>query len=230
MARDGLDAGMSVDGERISSAPAAPLGAILAGGASRRFGSPKALATVAGHAIIERVGDALAEAVDRVVLITNDPGLYAGLHLPTRPVERPGAGPLAGLQTALRWAMDEGRAGALVVACDMPFLDPRALRLLVDGAATAASQLDAAAFGAAGDGARPPLCAYFAVSCLPAVERALAGEDRSVRALLASVATAWVPAAEVARFRDPAAMFFNVNTPDDLRHAERIARELDERA
>ena len=196
----------------------APLGAILAGGASRRFGAPKGLATVDGRAIVERVRDALADAVGHVVMITNEPQRYAHLHLPARPDEQPGAGPLAGIQAALRWAMDEGRPGALVAACDMPFLDARVLRLLVDSAAGA----DAVAIG--GEGERPPLCAYFGVACLPAVERTLASKDRSIRALLASVATTWVSPCEVGRFIDPATMFFNVNTPEDLVRAEEIAR------
>jgi molybdopterin-guanine dinucleotide biosynthesis protein A len=206
-----------------------PLGAILAGGATRRFGSPKALATVGGRTIVERVRDAIREAVGNVVLVTNEPGLFTDLHLPMRPDEHPGAGPVAGIEAALRWAEEEGRPGALVAACDMPFLDPRAMRLLVDLARDANPSPDAVLFGAK-DGRNPPLCAWFSVRCLPAAERVLSGDDRSVRALLSSVAAAWVPMDEAARFRDPATMFFNVNTPDDLRRAERIARELDERA
>jgi molybdopterin-guanine dinucleotide biosynthesis protein A len=206
-----------------------PLGAILAGGASRRFGSPKALATVGGRMIVERVRDALAEAVGRVVLVTNEPERFATLGLDSRPDVHPGAGPVAGIEAALRWAEEEGRPGALVAACDMPFLDPRALRSFVDLARSTGGSADAVVAGTR-EGANPPLCAYLSVRCLPAVERVLAGSDRSVRALLSSVATAWLPMEEIARFRDPGTTFFNVNTPDDLRRAEQIARELDERA
>ena len=206
-----------------------PLGAILAGGASRRFGSLKALAAVGGRTIGERVREALGEAVGRVVLVANEPERYAGLDLPSRPDARPGMGPVAGIETALRWAEEEGRPGALVAACDMPFLDPRALRLFADLARLAVPSPDAVAVRME-DGKSPPLCAYLSVRCLPAVERVLAGSDRSVRALLSSVAAAWVPVEEIGRFRDPQTMFFNVNTPDDLRRAERIARELDARA
>jgi molybdopterin-guanine dinucleotide biosynthesis protein A len=215
-----------------SPTPAAaetPLSAILAGGASRRFGSPKALAMVGGRTIIERVRDALGTAVGCAVLITNEPGLFAAFGIPSRPDVHPGAGPVAGIEAALRWAEEDGRPGALVAACDMPFLDARALRLLVDCSRTTVPSPDAVAVKM-DDGEKSPLCAYFSVSCLPAVERVLAGDDRSVRALLSSMSTAWMPMEEIARFREPATMFFNVNTRDDLRHAEQIARELDERA
>jgi molybdopterin-guanine dinucleotide biosynthesis protein A len=206
-----------------------PLGALLAGGASRRFGSPKALATVGGRTIVERARDAMEAAVGHVVLIANEPELFAGVRIPSRPDVHPGAGPVAGIEAALRWAEEEGRPGALVAACDMPFLDARVLRLFVDVARGARPSADAVAVRRE-DGGRPPLCAYLPVRCLPAVERVVDGGDRSVHALLSSVSTAWVPIAEIARFRDPETMFFNVNTPDDLRRAEQIARELDERA
>ena len=209
-----------------STGTPAPLGAILAGGASRRFGSPKGLATVCGQTIVERVREVLAEAVGDVVLIANDAALYSGLGIRIRPDQKPGAGPVAGIDAALRWAREEGRPGALVVACDMPFLSPAALRLLVERGADA----DAVAAGTPPGGERPPMCAYFRVSCLPAVERVLASDDRSVRRLLALVSTEWVSSTEIARHCDPERMFFNVNTPDDLAAAERIARELDARA
>jgi len=206
-----------------------PLGAILAGGASRRFGSPKALATVGGRTIAERVRDAVRAAVGNAVLVTNAPELFADLQLPSRPDVHPGAGPVAGIEAALRWAGEEGRPGALVAASDMPFLHPGALRLLAGRAHEAVPSPDAVAIRRDEEG-NPPLCLYLSVRCLPAAERVLAGGDRSVRALLSSLATAWVGMEEIARFRDPATTFFNVNTPDDLRRAEQIARELDERA
>jgi molybdenum cofactor guanylyltransferase len=215
-----------------SPTPAAadtPLGAILAGGANRRFGSPKALAMVGGRTIIDRVCDAMKAAAGSTVLIANEPGLFAAFRLPSRPDVHPGAGPVAGIEAALRWAQEEGRLGAMVAACDMPFLEPRALRLILDLAGKASPSPDAVAVKM-DDGEKSPLCAYVSVRCLPAVERVLAGDDRSMRALLSSVSTTWVPMEEMARFRDPATMFFNVNTPDDLRRAEQIARELDERA
>jgi molybdopterin-guanine dinucleotide biosynthesis protein A len=214
---------------RTSPAPYpadAPLGAILAGGASRRFGSPKALAIVGGRTIVERVRDAMEAAVGRVVLIAYDREMAAALGVQSRPDLHPGCGPVAGIETALRWAEEEGRPGALVAACDMPFLDARALRLLVDFARSDPSA-EAVAVRTA-DGRKPPLCAWLSVRCLPAAERVVAGDDRSFAALLSLVATARVPVDDIARIRSPETMFFNVNTPDDLRRAERIAREMDE--
>ncbi|MFW5951113.1 MAG: molybdenum cofactor guanylyltransferase, partial [Gemmatimonadota bacterium] len=98
-----------------------PWGVILAGGQSRRYGSPKALAEVGGARIIDRVRTALERTTTDVVLSANEPELFQDLGLPTFPDARPGLGPLAGIYTALLRAREAGRPGILVVACDMPF-------------------------------------------------------------------------------------------------------------
>ena len=82
------------------SIPAARVcGAIIAGGASTRFGSPKALAEVGGVRVIDRVTRSLkaAAGVADVIAIVNDPGLGAQVSLPHRPDVLSGAGALAGV-------------------------------------------------------------------------------------------------------------------------------------
>jgi len=205
----------------LSNAPVP--GAILAGGASRRFGSPKALATVDGVRIIDRVRSALATAVDEMVLIANEPHLFADLGLPIRADRVPGLGPLAGIEAALRWAAERGGAGALCVSCDLPFASAGLLRALAergDGAHAVVPE------SPRGHGIEP-LCAWYPVAALPAVERALDSDDRSLRALLSSVETVRVPLEVVRRFGDPDVLFFNVNTRDDLARAEELARRID---
>lgn len=201
-----------------------PLGAILAGGASRRFGSPKALALVAGVPAVERVRRALDAAGADVVLIANEPGLFHGLGLRTRPDEVRGAGPLGGIHAALRWAREEGRPGALCVACDLPFVPAGLLRLLVE----TARQEDADAVVPEDEGGRgaAPLCAFWSPRALPEAEAMLAADERRVMDLLARVRTARIPLAAVRRFGPPERLFLNVNTPDDHRRAEDLARAV----
>jgi len=170
---------------------------------------------------VERVRDALAEAVRDVVLVANEPALFADLHLPTRGDRTPGLGAIGGIETALRWAMEMGRPGALCVACDMPFVSPALLREI----ATRAGSGDADAVVPESGGRRgfEPLCAWYSAACLPAVERALASGDRSLAALVDAVRAERIPLADVRRFGEPDVIFLNVNTPDDHRRALRIA-------
>ncbi len=199
-----------------------PLAAILAGGASRRFGSPKALAEVDGRPLIERVRDALRAVVSDPVLITSRPEAHAGLDLPTRPDGLPGGGPMAGLHAALRWAEERGRDGVLLVACDLPFLDPGLLRRLVDLAR--AGESAAVAPEGPGPFGIEPLCAWYSNLALPEVERRLAGGDLSMGGLLAALGAERLSLAEVRAFGRPDVLFHNVNTRADRLAAETIAR------
>jgi len=201
------------------SAPRHPIiGAILAGGASSRFGSPKALAMVDGARIIDRVRSAMEAAVDETVLIANEPELFAHLHLPTAGDRAPGLGPLAGVDAALRWATARGASGALCVSCDLPFAPAGLLREIAARAEAGRAVVPEGARGI------EPLCARYPVSALGEIERLLASDDRSMRTLLAAVGTERIPADVARRFGDPEVLFFNVNTRDDLERAEGIAR------
>lgn len=96
------------------------LGAILAGGESRRFGSDKAAALVDGVPMLDRIAAALAGQVATVVVCGGPRPGY--VHVPDRPA--PGLGPLGGLAGALHHARAGGYDAVLTVACDVPDLPP----------------------------------------------------------------------------------------------------------
>ncbi|MCI0436213.1 MAG: molybdenum cofactor guanylyltransferase, partial [Gemmatimonadetes bacterium] len=152
------------------------LGAVLAGGRSTRYGSPKALAKVGGERIVDRVIDALRAATYDIVLIANDPALASMVDLPSRQDEIADLGALGGIHTALIWAREQDRRGILAVACDMPFLSTPLLRRLVERA-TRQSAPDVVAPMSGGRRGIEPLCSYYAVTCIPAIETAITAED-----------------------------------------------------
>lgn len=190
------------------------LGAVLAGGASSRFGAPKALARVGGRRLVDRVLAAVQGAAGRAVLIANDPRITAAVA--SRPDEQAGAGPVGGIVTALRWAREEGLPGALCVACDMPFVSPGLLRMIVSAAAESPGMIVVPESG--GRRGFEPLCAYYPVEALDVAEDA-----RAPHQLIARFPTRRITVHEAG---DPGILFFNVNTPEDLERAERIAASL----
>ncbi|GGI81263.1 molybdenum cofactor guanylyltransferase [Polymorphobacter multimanifer] len=98
------------------------LGAILAGGQSRRFGTDKAVACLDGRPLIEHVVAALRRQCDAIVIVGRPfPGLEA---LADRP--HPGLGPLGGLAAALHAGQARGFEMVLTAPCDTPRL-PRDL-------------------------------------------------------------------------------------------------------
>lgn len=113
------------------------LGAILAGGQSRRFGSDKAQALIGGERLIDLVASALEGQCETLAVCgREEPGF---LCLPDLP--ETGFGPLGGLNAALHHALAEGFDAVLSSGCDVPDL-PRDLaqRLRGDGAAHVAEQ------------------------------------------------------------------------------------------
>ena len=109
-------------------------GAVLAGGAARRYGGvPKGLLEVGGRRILDRVVQAVAGATgEPPLLVANDPRASTWRpELRTLPDVRPGCGSLGGIYTALV----SGAGAVLCVAWDMPFVTLQLLTALVDGAA-----------------------------------------------------------------------------------------------
>jgi molybdopterin-guanine dinucleotide biosynthesis protein A len=108
------------------------LGAILAGGEARRFGSDKALAMFEGRTLIEHVAAALRRQTDTVVVVGRaHDGLIGVADRPT-----PGLGPLGALAGALLWARDNGFTAVLSAPCDVPLLPENlAARLAGEGPA-----------------------------------------------------------------------------------------------
>ena len=202
-----------------------PFGAILAGGESRRYGAPKALADVGGLRIIDRATDALGAACDELVVIANHPDLFADLDLPTRPDVRTGVGALGGIHAALTWARDEGRPGIVAVACDMPFLSPALLIRLRELAFDAAGRYDVVVPESRGRRGVEPLCAGYGTGCIPAIEAELDGGDSHVIGFYDDVRVHRVPLSDVESLCDPDVAFMNVNTPEQRERAEWLTRE-----
>jgi hypothetical protein len=160
-------------------------GVLLAGGASRRFGSEKAVAAYAGGLLMELPLQALALSCDRIAVSASATlgasAIAAACEYPVLedPVDAP-AGPLAGILAALRWAQAEGAELLAVAPCDAPTVTAEQVQRL---AALASPSRAAAAESA--QGLEPLLAVWPVARALTLVERALAdGHHPSVRSLL----------------------------------------------
>lgn len=186
-------------------------GVIQAGGRSTRMGGePKALMELGGRRIIERVVAALAGVVDDLLVVTNTPGLYAFLGLPMVPDVFPDHGSLGGIYSGLRAAPGEA---AFTVACDMPFLRPEVARLVVERADRADVVIPRV-----GDQLET-MHASYRKTCLGPMEDALRAGRLKIVGWFPQVRVLEIDEAEVARYADPALVFMNVNTPDELARA-----------
>jgi molybdopterin-guanine dinucleotide biosynthesis protein A len=170
------------------------LGAVLAGGGSRRFGSDKAMALLHGKPLLVHAAEALARHTRAVVLCGRT--MVGFSCLADRPA--PDLGPLGGLNAALHHAAAHGFAGVLCTGCDMPvFPDALAQALIGEAPAIVEDQY---------------LMGYWPAALAPLLDAHLAGgQDRSVRGWLAVAGPRIVPAPQLP----------NINTQEDLRRLEK---------
>jgi molybdopterin-guanine dinucleotide biosynthesis protein A len=192
-------------------------GVILAGGAASRYGGrPKGLERVGGRRVIDRVAEVLREASDELLLIANDPAAHDWLPGVRMAGDvRLNCGSLGGIHAAIVRAARP----VLVVAWDMPFVPVGLLRTLREAGARA----DAALPESGSRRGLEPLCGYYSPACVPAIERRLDANDMRVVSFFEDVRVERIPEQAVRRFGDPAVLFMNVNTPDDLALAEQHA-------
>ena len=190
-------------------------GVVLAGGRSRRYGSPKARARLAGLTLLERALAILRAAGLEAGVIANraddlphDPPTPA---VPVRPDLTPGAGPLGGLHAALAWARERGDAGVFLLGCDLPLVPPALVTRLATGFDAARPTVPASA----GPLGIEPLCACYPVSLAAAAERWLAAGRFGMGEFVRAHDPVVVARGQLASVADAEHAFLNVNTPDD---------------
>jgi len=195
-----------------------PIGGVLVGGQSRRFGADKATARLGGRSMAAWAVRTLREAADPVVLLGGDGTLARRMALPWCADVQAGGGPLSGVAAGLRWSRELGRPGLLVLACDLPLVTPSLMTTIFS---CAGPEVDAVVpLDEAGD--TQPLCAWYAASAYPAVEASLASGQYSMRGLLSRLRVLRLPTEHSAEAGGP--LLLNVNTPEQLAVAHRRAR------
>jgi molybdopterin-guanine dinucleotide biosynthesis protein A len=195
-------------------------GLVLAGGLARRMGGgDKALIRIGNETILQRALARLTPQVSGIVLNANgDPARFAPFRLPVIADSVPDfAGPLAGILAGLDWvvANKPGVEWVVSVPGDCPFL-PRDLVAKLHAARITNGKLLACAHS--GDW-RHPVVALWHVALREDLRHAITVEDlRKIEVWTArhGIALADWPTEPI----DP---FFNVNTPEDVETATRLA-------
>ncbi|MCY3707237.1 MAG: molybdenum cofactor guanylyltransferase [Gammaproteobacteria bacterium] len=192
---------------------------VLAGGQSRRYGSPKARARLAGRTLLERALAILhAAGLETGVIANRADDLPAGhprAAVPFRPDLTPGAGPLGGLHAALAWARERGDAGVFLLGCDLPLVPPALVARLATGFDDARPTVPASG----GPLGIEPLCACYPISLAAAAQDWLATGRFGMGEFVRAHDSVVVARDELASVAGAEHAFFNVNTPSDLERA-----------
>lgn len=205
------------ESEPISERRAPDIAAIvLAGGRSRRFGSDKLAARIAGRSVLEHTLAAVRLVVGLTVVVIapdDERPLPAGVRRVPDP--RPFEGPLAGVVAGLD-ALPPNAGVVLVVGGDMPTLRPEVLRLLVDVVAGGA----AAALLHDGIEMRPLPAAYRVTALRGSAPALLAAGERRLRALPLALKAVGVPPSTWRPLDPDGASLRDIDEPRDLEGAE----------
>jgi molybdopterin-guanine dinucleotide biosynthesis protein A len=184
---------------------------ILAGGKSSRMGQDKAFLQVAGRTLLARALRA-ASAVTASVWIVGDAKKFADF-CPVVEDVYPECGPLSGIHAALASTHTDLN---LIVAVDMPFLQPSFLRYLIMQARESTAVVTVPTAG----GGLQPLCAVYHRRFAEVAEPALRAGRNKIDLLFAEVLTRVVEPEELERNGFPQEMFRNLNTRQDWEAAQ----------
>ena len=193
--------------EMASSSPSNLTGIILAGGKSRRMdGRNKAFLKLDDRPLIEIVIERMQSVCAEVLIVAGDTSPYAELGVPLVEDRFRGVGVLGGLHAGLEIASHEL---ALIVGCDMPFLNPDLLQTFASWAegfdVTILRQSEQV----------EPLHAAYRRTCLPAIETAISTGKRRIVSFFPDVRVRYVAPTETASIDPDLRSFRNINTPED---------------
>lgn len=195
-------------------------GIILAGGLGTRMGHvKKALMTINGRTVLDRLLDVYRPLFPEILLSARDPDDYADYPYPIAPDRFEARSSLTGIHAGL---VAMRAPHGFMAACDAPFLQPGLVRTLLEQAAPEADVI----IPLKADGYVEPLCAIYSKRCLPHIEAQLERQNFRIISFFDKVNVQHVPV-DLLHQADPHQLsFFNVNSPDDLRQAEALSREL----
>ncbi|HET7515697.1 MAG TPA: molybdenum cofactor guanylyltransferase [Gaiella sp.] len=168
-------------------------GVLLVGGASTRFGSPKALARFRGETLAERGHRLLSGACDEVLVVGKARELR-GLPFPLLDDGTDARAPIHGLVAGLRHAAHDT---VVALPVDVPLITSDALRALGEAGAVPS--------------ARVPLPGAYPRALLPALEAGVAAGDLSLRGVNGTT------------LEIPVDMLADADTPAALAELERLA-------
>ncbi len=193
--------------------------AILAGGKSSRMGQDKSFVELDGKPLIEHVISRTADLGQTETFIgTNRPDDY--MHLGLRVVSDilSDKGALGGIYTAIH---ENPSDYTLVIACDMPFVNPDVLLLMLNLCT------DHDVVVPRIDGYPQGLHALYKKTCLPYIREKLDANRLKVIGFYESVKIRYLDESDYQAIDPDGRSFTNLNTPDQLADAQSGIKKSD---
>ena len=183
---------------------------VLAGGKSTRMGSDKAFVVLDGETLLHRALQTLRALTHQVMIV----GLKSQFSTYAPVVEDVflERGPLGGIHAAL---MSTATELNLVLAVDLPFIDPAFLKYMCNRA----RETQALVVIPRAAGGWQPLCAVYRKGFGTLAEEALSGGRNKIDSLFTDVSVAAIEEQEITHAGFSVDMFRNINTREQLKEA-----------
>jgi len=178
----------------------------------------KAFIEINGRTIIDRLLDVYRSLFPEIVIAAREADDFTGLGYPVAVDRFDARSSLTGIHAGLD-AMTATHG--FFSACDAPFLQSGLVEALL-GEVT--DDIDVV-IPLKEDGYREPLCAVYSKRCLEFIAAQLEREDYKIIRFFEHVKVKEVPVARLTGGDPELISFFNVNRPEDLAEAERLAVE-----
>lgn len=200
------------------------IGAVLAGGGSRRMGQDKARLELEGRSLVERAADCLRQHLREVVIVSARIGDHPHPEVQEIADRYRDRGPLGGIHAALEHA--HGRA-VFVLACDLPRVGPELVGFVLEEARSVFEQDGGPGVLAVEmAGREQPLCAVYSPACRGPMEHSLRAGDLRTLDFAAGVGLVTLPLTpSLPFFRED--LLLNVNAPAEARAVGAEAPGLD---
>lgn len=188
-------------------------GIVLAGGQSKRFnGINKAKMQVGGKRIIDRLLEVIRPFFDEIIVVAADPGIYLEMDLLVVSDHFDCRSSLTGIHAGLFAA---NHPHAMVMGCDMPFIQPALLSYLLQ---EVESQVDVVIpktrWGL------EPLLAIYSQRCIGPIEKNLVEGKYQIQRFFKHVRMKSIEEDQLRCLDPDLASIFNANTPNELARAE----------
>ena len=191
----------------------------MAGGKNSRFsGKNKALASISGKRILDRIYEVFNILFDKIILVTNDPLQYMEWDFDIVTDIFPIRSSLTGIHTGLFYLTTPY---AFFVACDIPFIKKELIEILLDGVEPGIDIV----IPETSKGVEP-LCSVYSKRCFKPIEEQLEKKSLKIQQVFQKVRVKKV-SEDILRTIDPDLVSLsNINTPDDLARAKQAATKL----
>ncbi len=195
-------------------------GIILAGGMSRRLGRNKAIENIANKPLLSIVCDAIKPFVNELIIVVNNKQRQKELSFLKNTKftidKYNNSGSLGGIYTGLLKAKNEK---AIIVACDMPFISPSIISLMISKIKSSIDIIIPET-----EGFKHSTHAIYSKSCIKIIKKNLDDNNLKISNIFNMCKTKIISEKEIYDTEPNTASFFNINTEVDLTTAKSLIK------